>query len=109
MSYPYTLDEYQQDALRTAPRKNTALSLAVLALGMTGEAGEVADLVKKHLGHGHPLDRDAIKKELGDVLWYLAALAERLNLTLPEIAEANINKLRARYPNGFSKARSRNR
>lgn len=83
--------------------------LANGALGLAGEAGEAADLIKKHLFHDHPLDRDKLRDELGDVLWYVATLARTLELDLSEVAERNVEKLRARYPEGFSAARSRNR
>ncbi len=98
-----TLNEYQAAALKPA-RKDLSheMSLATRTLGLTGEAGEVADHVKKALGHGHPLDRAKLAKELGDTLWYIAALAEELGLCLDDIATGNIRKLEARYPDGFS-------
>lgn len=111
--HPMSMDDYQRAALRTAtvdafdPRES--LGLARDALGLTGEAGEVADHVKKFVGHGHALDTDKVKKELGDVLWYVAVLAYRIGCTLEEVAEANVEKLRARYPDGFSAQRSINR
>lgn len=101
-----SLDFYQQLANRTAPCEN---QLATFALGVAGEAGEVADLVKKHIGHGHPLDVEKLKLELGDVLWYVAGLATLLGVTLSEVASANIAKLEKRYPNGFSTEASMNR
>ena len=91
-------DSYQNAALRTAGD----ISLPVLGLGVAGEAGEVADLIKKHIGHGHDLDRSKVGKELGDVLWYVTVLAERVGLSLESVAAQNIAKLRARYPDGFS-------
>ena len=63
----------------------------------------------KILGHGHELDRDKVIKELGDVLWYIAAIASFLHVPLDEIAQRNIDKLAARYPEGFSNERSINR
>ena len=83
--------------------------LACAALGITGEAGEVADNVKKHLGHGHDLNREELIKELGDVLWYVAELSTLLGEPMSEIAERNIRKLKKRYPEGFSEERSINR
>ena len=104
------LNEYQQYALVTA---NKALDergrIANGALGLAGEAGEAADLVKKHLFHDHPLDRDKLRSELGDVLWYLATLADAVGLELDDIAAHNVEKLRRRYPEGFSADRSMNR
>jgi NTP pyrophosphatase (non-canonical NTP hydrolase) len=72
------------------------------ALGLAGEAGEVCDLLKKHWGHKHPLDREKLCKELGDVLWYVAAIAVQHGISLRDVAHANVEKLSARYPKGFS-------
>lgn len=107
-------NEYQKEAMRTAKRAegeeiDEGLDTAVMALGLAGEAGEVADLIKKSLGHGHPLDHEKLGKELGDVLWYLAVLADRFGLTLEWVASRNIQKLRQRYPDGFTHAASNNR
>jgi NTP pyrophosphatase (non-canonical NTP hydrolase) len=105
-----TLDEYQKEAMRTAAMNDSlTVRVAVLALGLTGEAGEVAEHIKKWLGHGHGLDMDKVRKELGDVLWYVATLSATLNIQLDEVAAANVVKLRARYPEGFSSEASRNR
>lgn len=107
-----TLNEYQMAAARTlavAPPEGRALAVAVLALGLAGEAGEVADLLKKHLGHGHTLDRETLRDELGDCLWYLAGLASTHGMTLDDIARANVEKLERRYPGGFSHEASRAR
>ncbi|MBQ2862402.1 MAG: nucleoside triphosphate pyrophosphohydrolase family protein, partial [Oscillospiraceae bacterium] len=65
--------------------------------------------VKKHLFHGHELDREALIKELGDVAWYLAEASEALDVSLDEVFERNIEKLKKRYPEGFSSERSINR
>jgi NTP pyrophosphatase (non-canonical NTP hydrolase) len=104
------LDEYQRLALQTAGHRDSSEKvLTYTALGLTGESGEVAEIVKKAFYHGHPLDREALAKELGDVLWYVAVMAEGLRLSLDQIAQANIAKLKARYPEGFSEQRSINR
>lgn len=105
----YTLNGYQGDAQRTAAPKESLSAIAVSTLGLAGEAGEVAELIKKHIGHGHPLDRLKLCKELGDVLWYVADLAARFQLTLEEVALTNVEKLRSRYPEGFSQQASINR
>ena len=105
-----TLDEYQELAARTLGRDRThEQQLANAALGLTGEAGEVAEVIKKHLFHGTPLDQDALAKELGDCLWYIGAFATVLGLSMDDIAQRNIDKLRKRYPEGFDTDRSRNR
>src|SRR5690242_2459396 len=68
------------------------------ALGLAGEAGEVANHVKKGVLHGHGLDLEKLKSEIGDTLWYAAALCTTLGLDLSEIMQANIKKLEVRYP-----------
>ena len=78
-------------------------------MGLCGESGEAVDIVKKHLFHGHPLDREALKKELGDIAWYLAETAYALDMPLEDIMKANIEKLKQRYPEGFSVRESINR
>lgn len=102
-----TINEYQHLAMRTANEEG--LSLSNMALGLAGESGEVADLVKKTMHQLHPLDRDKLFEELGDVAWYLALGATVLGTTLEAILEANILKLQARYPDGFDSKRSINR
>ncbi len=70
------------------------------ALGIAGEGGEYNELIKKEYYHGIPSDREKVKKELGDILWYIAAAALLHDFTLQDIAETNIAKLMARYPDG---------
>ncbi|MBP3038087.1 nucleoside triphosphate pyrophosphohydrolase family protein [Bacillaceae bacterium Marseille-Q3522] len=94
--------KYQQLAGRTANGKPGDDLLVNFALGITGEAGEVADIVKKYRFHGHPLNREDLIGELGDVLWYVSQIAQLAAIGLDEIAESNIAKLMKRYPNGFS-------
>lgn len=104
--------EYQEAAARTLRRahpKHPEFDVSILGLGIAGEAGEVADYLKKVLGHGHELELSKLAKELGDVLWYVAALATTHGLRLEDVALANILKLRARYPEGFSESDSRAR
>lgn len=108
------LDEYQEAAVATMARDlEPKIEMATLALGLAGESGEVADLVKKLVGHGHPMSVEVHTKlmlELGDILWYVATFAQLvLHRTLSEVATANFEKLRARYPDGFSTDRSLNR
>ncbi|MCS1393998.1 nucleoside triphosphate pyrophosphohydrolase family protein [Lysinibacillus boronitolerans] len=101
------LNEYQLLATRTAAQHDN--ELVNYGLGIAGEAGEVADLIKKAMFHGHVIDQVEVKKELGDVMWYLANIARLAGLSLDEIAEANIEKLKKRYPDGFSTEASINR
>ena len=78
-------------------------------MGLCGESGEAVDIVKKHLFHAHVLDKEKLIKELGDVAWYLAEAATALDIPLEEIFEKNIEKLKARYPEGFDTEKSINR
>ena len=80
--------------------------LTCAALGLTGESGEFADMVKKYLYQGHEFDNEKAVKELGDVLWYLALAASALGVPLELIAERNIEKLKARYGGQFSAEKS---
>lgn len=95
-----TINEYQIAALRTASEK--CRSLTNCAMGLTGEAGECTDIIKKHLFHDHELDREHLAKELGDVAWYLAVCADVIGYDLETVLQMNVDKLRARYPTGFS-------
>ena len=105
-----TINEYQKLAMTTL---NPALSqkdvLINGVMGLCGESGEAIDIVKKHLAQGHPLDREKLIKELGDVAWYLAETAYALEVPLEEVLQRNIEKLRERYPEGFSTERSMDR
>ena len=78
-------------------------------MGLCGESGEVIDIVKKHLAQGHELDKEKIIKELGDVAWYMAAIATVLDVELEDVLVQNIEKLKRRYPEGFSTEKSVNR
>ncbi|MDO4852291.1 MAG: nucleoside triphosphate pyrophosphohydrolase family protein [Clostridia bacterium] len=102
-----TANDYQRQAMRTL---NPALGerdvLINGVMGLCGEAGEAIDLVKKHLAQGHALDRERLAKELGDVAWYLAETATAIGCDLETILAENLEKLRARYPDGFDAERS---
>jgi NTP pyrophosphatase (non-canonical NTP hydrolase) len=90
-------DDYQRAALRTARDKDAPNEFMHLVLGLVGEAGEIAEKVKKLVrdknGDLARLDRDDMAAELGDVLWYAAVLANFLGLTLDDVAQRNIDKL----------------
>ena len=105
-----TANAYQKQAMTTL---NPALSKKDIlingVMGLCGEAGEAIDIVKKHLHQGHALDREALKKELGDIAWYLAETAWALEIPLEEILTENLAKLKARYPEGFDTERSMKR
>ena len=101
------INEYQTLAMTTL---NPALSqtdvLINSVMGLCGESGEAIDIVKKWLAQGHQLDKEHLAKELGDIAWYLAEAATALDLNLEDILEANIEKLKKRYPEGFDIHRS---
>ena len=96
-------------ALREKPNPDLNETLTNAVLGLNGESGELADDVKKAIFHGKPFDRDHAIKELGDVLWYVAQAATGLDITLEEVARLNVDKLKKRYPEGFSHAASAER
>jgi len=104
------LTDYQSLAARTLGRDRTReQQIANAALGLAGEAGEVADHIKKHLFHDFALDEAEVVKELGDCLWYVAAMCTTLGISMDHVATTNIEKLKRRYPDGFSTEASRNR
>lgn len=123
-----SLDEYQELAKRTAPRDDKAYGLdsrydgdleirkkldqLIWSLGLSGESGEFADSMKKIYGHGHDFDeakKRHLAEELGDVMWYVAVLADSLGFKLSEVTALNIDKLNKRYPDGFTIERSKKR
>ncbi len=102
-----TINEYQKLAMTTLnPALNKKDVLINGVMGLCGEAGEAIDIVKKHLAQGHELDREHLIKELGDIAWYLAEVATVLDVDLEEVLTRNIEKLKARYPEGFSTEKS---
>ena len=105
-----TLNEYQDLAQQTARITNVSRDKIINGcMGLCGESGECIDLLKKHMYQGHDLDAVKLLDECSDVLWYVAELATGLGVTLETIAQHNIDKLRKRYPDGFSPDRSINR
>lgn len=101
----FEFDAYQRWALTKAGDH----PIIYWPVGLSGEAGELLDNVKKVEFHGHPLDREKIRKELGDVLFYTALTAIKFGFSLSDIAAGNVEKLNARYPKGFTRAASRAR
>ena len=117
-----TGNEYQHLAMRTNDGKSLERlchsigyedidvgSLLMGCLGLAGESGELLDLFKKWIFHGKDLDENHAKKELGDVLWYCAEIAHSFGWNLDEVMEMNIDKLKARYPEGFDTELSNHR
>ena len=113
-----TLNEYQVKALNTANYPDRGHNIVYPALGLVGEAGEVSEKVKKlwrnyGITDGSKLGGDIrgneLIKELGDVLWYVAALADELGVSLLTIAETNLYKLGDRANRGVIKSEGDNR
>lgn len=78
-------------------------------LGLSGEVGELNDMIKKWIFHEKPFDEEHAKKEMGDVLWYVAMMCYSFGWDLDEIMQMNVDKLKARYPQGFSVELANNR
>ncbi|AJQ59285.1 nucleotide pyrophosphohydrolase [Bacillus thuringiensis] len=115
------LDQYQEAALHTWNTNNDFGGRVLnAALGLSGESGEVADIVKKAIFHGHGFDpahcpgeedgnTHKIALELGDILYYISIMSHEMGYTLEDIAQMNIAKLTKRYPDGFSREASQAR
>lgn len=109
------INQYQIQAARTLidgpdfEIPDNDIMIIWCAIGLAGEAGEVADLAKKGIFHQHGIDRAKLKTELGDCLWYIASLCTTLNFDMAEVMEDNIKKLEMRYPNGYSSEDSQKR
>ena len=102
------VNEYQALAMTTLnPQLSKREVLINSVMGLCGESGEAIDLVKKWMADGHELDKAHLAKELGDITWYLVEAATALDMDLEDILQANLDKLRNRYPEGFSCERSR--
>lgn len=107
-----TPKEIQQEVLRSAPEEQSQIETRFMCndipelmhaqLGITSEAGEFADAMKKFLIYGRPLDKLNLKEELGDLLWYIDLASRALGITIEELREQNIAKLKLRYPESFN-------
>lgn len=117
-----TLKEYKDLAMRTndglcSNRVREALKSQLVdvggvlnaCLGLSGEVGELNDMIKKTIFHGHAINMNEVRKEIGDVLWYLAMMCDSFGFDIEEIAKMNIDKLKERYPEGFSEYASQHR
>lgn len=105
-----TINEYQKLAMRTCsiPYHDKHGRLHHAVFGLASEAGEVAGIMQK-VFQGHEFDKEHMKKELGDCLWMIAEACEALDFSIEEVMQLNIDKLRARYPEGFEADRSLHR
>lgn len=125
-------NEYQKLAMRTNDKKSTDRLLNKIndleignrgedtpeielggvlnaALGLSGEVGELNDMLKKWIFHEKQLDAEHLKREIGDIYWYLALMCDSFEFNLDEIMQINVDKLKARYPEGFDTYRANHR
>ena len=119
MKNNYNIDDYISDAtalenkdhIEVMKRLSSESMIRMLhaSMGMVTEAGELADMLKKHIFYGKEVDKTNAIEEAGDVLWYLAVLLDTLGVSFEEVMEKNIAKLRARYPDKFTKDDAINR
>lgn len=101
------VNEYQRLAMTTLNPELTKRDVLINSvMGLCGESGEAIDIVKKWMAQGHELDKAHLAKELGDIAWYLAEAATALELPLEDIFQANLDKLKKRYPEGFDSQKS---
>ena len=115
--------EYQELAMRTNDGKceerlqskidnNMTVDISEVicaCLGLSGEVGELVDMVKKFVFHKTPMDNSHFIKEIGDIMWYIALLCNACDYNLDDILEMNIDKLKKRYPDGFDTYRANHR
>ena len=107
--------EFQLECATKAPRPEDfdvppeGVAKLWYALGLAGEAGEIANHIKKGILHGHGVDPLVVKEELGDCLWYISELARLYGINLEDVARGNVAKCEKRYPDGFSHEASRER
>ena len=105
---PLTMDAYQEQAKATAVYPSYA-AFHYLIAGLAGEVGELASLFAKHWRDDGPLTRDNLEAELGDVLWFVAMLADEIGCDLSDVAQNNLNKLADRANRGKLKGSGDNR
>lgn len=109
-----TANEYQELAMRTNDGKATERLAKKIenstydiggvlnaALGLSGEIGEFNDILKKWIFHQKEIDLEHAKKELGDIMWYVAMMCHSFGWELDDILQMNVDKLKSRYPDGF--------
>lgn len=117
-----TGSEYQQQAMRTndgkslerlilaaATNKEDIGGILEAAFGLVGEVGELVDMIKKWIFHERPLNVEHAKRELGDALWYAAMICHCFGWDMDEIMQINIDKLKVRFPDGFTPEAANNR
>jgi NTP pyrophosphatase (non-canonical NTP hydrolase) len=100
----WALTKDRKDYAKVAERINTGTTGSLLhgGLGISGEAGELLDAIKKHVMYGKELDKANVLEELGDICWYMAIVLEAVGSSFEEIMQLNKDKLERRYPDGFT-------
>lgn len=102
--------EFQRVSTRTLNKElSKEQQVSNMIFGANGELGEVTDILKKHLYQGHRIDKQHLAEEIGDTLFYIVNLCTIYNLDVEDILQANVDKLKKRFPNGFESNRSINR
>lgn len=98
-------EKYTLQAKRTLSTdilKTEEETVSMLCMGLAGETGEVVDYLKKIIFHKHTFNREILIKELGDMMWYFALLCDLYCINIEEVLQKNIEKLKIRYPSGFT-------
>ena len=93
---------YQLESTRTMKFDENVLMHC--CMGMAGETGEVVDLIKKSVFYNKPIDKEKVAEEIGDIMFYIVNLATSLNLSMSDILQGNVDKLKKRFPNGFTES-----
>jgi NTP pyrophosphatase (non-canonical NTP hydrolase) len=101
------IDEFQLTCRRTVNPAGDCFEN--YAFGLAGEAGEIADMIKKADYQGHFINTEELNKEIGDLVWYACNMAYKAGINMSEVLDCNITKLQKRFPQGFDPTRSRNR
>lgn len=97
--YTHVVDRLENELRR---EKGDLMRLLHAGIGMSGEAGEIIDSLKKSIIYGRPIDLTNLKEECGDVLWYMAIMLHAIGSSFEEVMEMNKTKLNKRYPSGFT-------
>lgn len=98
------IKKYQEETKRTLNHQSSDKDrLGELGMGLSGEVGELVNIIKKKIYHQHNIDLKDIKEEIGDILWYLSNIANEYKIDLTEVMQENIDKLQKRYPKGYTK------
>lgn len=102
-------NEYLIQSKRTMEDKGKQLNLLHFSMGVSTEANEILDVMKKNIFYGKEVDIVNVKEKIGDIFWYIAIACRELNLDLESILDLNINKLKTRYPDKFTQEKALNR